>query len=357
MAANQVRQHLEICPARLLCFDLSRTLFIRPSLATDWSLMTLSSKSELFRLSAGVLLAVTVAIFTASPTAGQPSFTNGVLPNGVPDGASGTGVIEAAPLFNDPAAGDYRPDKPAGSPLVDLGGNDSPRDGRLLNGQTQTGEDWDAGALESNGSALPVELTSLEATVDGSAVRLTWSTASETRNAGFRVQRRVEEASAPGTQYPETSTGEWRTLGRVNGAGTTSETQRYRFTDSDLPFNAETLRYRVVQVDQDGTTTPSDPVVVKRTTPNRARLHPPSPNPARTEVTVRVALPEEIESEAPRLQVFDVLGRQVTSYRLKARSGRRQSIRLNVNDWPSGLYLVRLQVGPTTRTERLTVVH
>ncbi len=338
---------------------------------------------------AAVAFAVAMA-FIAAPATAQPSFTNAVLPNGVPEGASGTDVVESGPKFFDPASGDYRPDKPAGSPLVDLAGSDKPFGGRLLNGQTKTAGGWDAGALESSGSALPVDLTGLEATLSEgpggrSAVRLTWSTASEQSNAGFRVQRQAGGSSLAGGSSqaggeagsPEgTADPEWTTLGYVEGAGTTSRERDYRFVDEDPPFAAGRLRYRLVQEDIGGGTETSDPVVLERPAPTRAQLRPPSPNPAQSMATVEVALPgsrsvagapsanapstDAPSANAPsadaRLVVFDVLGRQVAARSLSPEGGYRRAVRFDVSGWPSGLYFVRLSAGPTAETKRLTVV-
>jgi hypothetical protein len=311
------------------------------------------------------LLALTAILVVTKPTAAQPTFDTGVAPNGLPDGASATNVIEEAPQFYAPAAGDYRPDKPAGSPLVDLAGSDAPRDGRLLNGQTQTADGWDAGALESNGTALPVELTRFAGTAGEDAVRLTWRTASETGNAGFQVQRRVVDArasEAPGAGAA--SDGSWTSLSRVDGAGTTTTPQRYRFSDADLPFAAERLEYRLMQVDLGGSTAPSRTLRIERPAPTRVRLRPPSPNPARSTTTVRLALPKQSDSEsAPedgslgaRLTVYDVLGRRIETRLLEASGGVRRRIRLDVSRWPSGRYFVRLRAGGHIHTEQLTVV-
>jgi hypothetical protein len=299
------------------------------------------------------------------PAAAQPSFTNAVLPNGMPEGATGSNVVQSDPTFFDPASGDYRPDKPAGSPLVDLAGSDPPRDGRLLNGQPQTGSGWDAGALESNGSALPVNLTELDAVLSEGpggqeTVRLTWTTASEQNNAGFRVQRQA------GGEAGLDADPEWTALGFVEGAGTTSRRKTYRFVDENPPFAAGRLRYRIVQEDIGGGTETSDPVVLERPAPTRAQLRSPSPNPAQSVVTVEVALPgsrsvaEAPSANAPsadaRLAVFDVLGRRVAARSLSLEGGYRRALRFDVARWPSGRYFVRLTVGQTTRTERLTVV-
>lgn len=142
----------------------------------------------------------------------------------------------------------------------------------------------------------------------------------------------------------------------MEGAGTTSRPQSYRFADTDPPFAAERLEYRLVQVDVGGATTPTAPVVVERTAPARMRLLPPSPNPARSTATVRLALPEQTRPAAARLAVYDVLGRRIETRPLEASGGARRRIRLDVSRWPSGLYFVRLRAGGQIRIERLTVV-
>jgi hypothetical protein len=43
-------------------------------------------------------------------------------------------------------------------------------------------------------------------------------------------------------------------VGFVDGAGTTSEAQSYRFTDAQVPYEASEVTYRLTQVDTDGTT-------------------------------------------------------------------------------------------------------
>jgi hypothetical protein len=73
---------------------------------------------------------------------------------------------------------------------------------------------------------LPVELTSFEVRLDGDAVQLRWTTASETNNAGFEVLHFVE------------------------GHGTTTEAQTYGFTAEELSAGRYVFRLR--QIDYDG---------------------------------------------------------------------------------------------------------
>ena len=193
-------------------------------------------------------------------------------------------------------------------------------------------------------TALPVELAAFDAVRDGSRVTLTWTTASETNNAGFDVQRRVR-TDATGKD------GSWTTLGRVEGAGTTTDPQVYRFTDATPPFEARTLTYRLKQVDLDGTASYSAPVTVQQTV-DGVTLRAPFPNPARGQATVQFAVPER---QRVTIRLYDVLGRQVQTLVDGPREGRA-SAQVDVRTLPSGVYFLRLQAGGAVRTTRLTVV-
>jgi len=195
---------------------------------------------------------------------------------------------------------------------------------------------------ENTDSTLPVELAGFEGMRVERGVRLTWQTASEENNAGFRVQRRAGEA-------------EWTKIGRVEGAGTTSEAQSYRFTDADLPFEADTLEYRLKQVDTDGSTSLTDPVTVARGGVERLQLKGTYPNPARGQATVRFAVPEEAETESVEMRLYDVLGRQVRTVKATAEPGRHE-LELDVSGLGSGTYFLRLQDRRTTTTQKMTVV-
>jgi len=196
--------------------------------------------------------------------------------------------------------------------------------------------------LSDASTPLPVELAAFDAEVtDGRSVQLQWQTTSETGNSGFRVQRSVSGTS-------------WSTLGRVEGAGTTDEPQSYRFTDSSVPYAADSLQYRLAQVDVDGTVNVSDPVTVGFGNPDGLELLGSFPNPARSQATVRFAIPEQITGDV-QLELYDLLGRQVKTIPAAETSGRVEQT-LDVSDLPSGTYLLRLSAGGQTQTQQVTIV-
>jgi hypothetical protein len=190
-------------------------------------------------------------------------------------------------------------------------------------------------------------LAGFDAQVDGDAVRLTWQTATETNNAGFRVERRVGEGERGGV-------GAWTRVGFVDGAGTTSKAQTYRFTDAELPFAADTLRYRLKSVDTNGSEATTETVTVLRSAVEELRLLGTYPNPARSRATVRFAVPEGA-GEDVTLRLYDVLGRQVRTVRAGAKPGRH-TLRLETAGLSSGVYVLRLAAGGAVKTRKLTVV-
>ncbi|PQJ26873.1 hypothetical protein BSZ35_18255 [Salinibacter sp. 10B] len=204
--------------------------------------------------------------------------------------------------------------------------------------------------LGSSTSPLPVEMAAFEAARAGKgteeAVRLRWQTASESGNAGFEVQRKAAGSSVT----------KWQTVGfresKAEG-GSASEALAYRFVDEDLPYAADTLKYRLRQVDLDGSAEVTDPVRVARGGVTELRLKKTYPNPARSRVTVRFAVPETTAEGEARLQLYDILGRQVRSAPTEAGRHKRQ---LSVRDLASGVYVLRLEAGETSQTRRLTVV-
>jgi ELWxxDGT repeat protein len=190
---------------------------------------------------------------------------------------------------------------------------------------------------------LPVELAGFNATLSEEEVHLSWTTASETGNAGFHIQRRTGE----GAKERE---GAWTTVGTVEGSGTTSQAQSYRFTDADLPYEADKLTYRLKQVDTDGTENFSDEIVVERGV-TEVELLGTYPNPARSQATVRYALPDKQEAT---IRLYDVLGRQVRTVVSGEQEGRHEQ-RLDTSRLSSGVYFLRLEAGGQTRTQKFTV--
>lgn len=209
---------------------------------------------------------------------------------------------------------------------------------------------WDAGTSGwenddritlSYDDILPVELTSFVVAEEGNAARLIWGTASETNNAGFEVQRRVS------------TDGAFKAIGFVDGAGTTTAPQAYRFTDDTLPFGDAPITYRLRQVDFDGTTAYSPEVEFRRASPMRLVLHGNYPNPFRGQTLIRYELPQ---AGFVRMEVFNTLGQRVARLVEQNQPAGRNEVAFETHGLPSGVYFVRMEAGGRSLLRQMTVV-
>jgi hypothetical protein len=197
--------------------------------------------------------------------------------------------------------------------------------------------------------ALPVELADLQARRTGRRAVVEWRTAAETGNAGFQVQHQRLPA---GDTTAAPSTAAWTTLGFVEGQGTTSATQSYRYETSGLDYGRHLFRLK--QVDVDGTSTTTEPVAVEMQLRTSHAVEAPYPNPARE----RATLPVTVRStQQVTVAVFDLLGRRVrAAHRQEIRGQQTKRISLPVRDLASGAYFVRVRGETFSTTRRLTVV-
>ena len=172
---------------------------------------------------------------------------------------------------------------------------------------------------------LPIELLSFNARCEGSAVAVSWSTASESDNDYFVLER-----SADAKNFSE--------IARISGAGNSIETLYYSFNDKSA--NNGDNYYRLVQVDYDGTRTVSE-IVVATCYGNEISSNPNVevyPNPFAEEFTVML---ENFNGNA-EFEIFDMLGRLVYSRNVSAKG----VCELNVDfDFAPATYNLRITSG------------
>ena len=218
-------------------------------------------------------------------------------------------------------------------------------------GHTTVSADAYSPGRQANGTPLPVELTGFTATRSGESVTLQWTTASETNNAGFEVQRAEGATDTAGTTDATDENVSWTTLAFVEGAGTTDQPQSYAFT-ADVPVG--THRFRLRQVDTGGTESFSEPVEVDVTLDKAYQLSQAYPNPMRSQATLDLTVQE---AQPVTATVYDLLGRRVeTVHRGNVAANTPTELRVSADGLSSGTYFVRVEGESFTATRRLTVV-
>jgi photosystem II stability/assembly factor-like uncharacterized protein len=150
-------------------------------------------------------------------------------------------------------------------------------------------------AKKTSNGGVPVELQHFAArTGDEAAVILEWSTATEVQNFGFIIER--------------LQSGDWLRLAFMPGGGDSHDRREYSFTDRPAESERE-LRYRLKQVDYDGTTVIAAETVLHRVEAPDWQFSV-SPNPAVGEARLHAVLAEDADVV---LSVYDMSGRIVTT--------------------------------------------
>jgi hypothetical protein len=193
-------------------------------------------------------------------------------------------------------------------------------------------------------SIVPVELTYFKAFVKGNNVELNWTTATETNNRGFEIQRSVIPNGVRNLV--------WESAGFVKGNGTSTEPSNYSFVDEGLASGK--FAYRLKQIDYDGSFAYSDIAEVEINNPEEFTLEQNYPNPFNPVTKIKFKIQasslnpfSKEEGSFTSIKVFDVLGNEVAVLVNEFMQSGYYEVEFNANNYnlPSGIYFYRLQAG------------
>lgn len=185
---------------------------------------------------------------------------------------------------------------------------------------------------------IPVELVSFNALLSGNNVVLSWKTASELNNSGFEIQRKTENSN-------------WNKIGFVQGAGTSTESRSYSFSD---PYSGQgTVSYRLKQIDFDGTSVFSEVVTVDLSTPTEFKLNQNFPNPFNPSTTVSFTIPK---ASAVKLIIYNQIGQKVGELVNKNLEAGSYSYNWNAENHSSGMYFYELQANDFKSVRKMTLI-
>ena len=185
---------------------------------------------------------------------------------------------------------------------------------------------------------VPVELTSFTSILINGDVILEWSTATETNNQGFEIQRRNKES-------------EYQKIDYVPGNGTTTQVQNYTYVDSKVANGK--YYYRLKQIDFDGTFEYSNEVAVNVTIPLEFALKQNYPNPFNPTTTIIYSLPK---TTVVTIRIYDALGSEVASLVNEEKPAGSYEIEFEGSEFTSGIYFYKLQAGAFVKTKKMALI-
>jgi len=190
---------------------------------------------------------------------------------------------------------------------------------------------------------VPVELVSFDYILNNNSVELHWSTATETNNLGFEIQRSMED-------FP------FSKIGFVPGNGTSFNPHSYHFIDPDLQPGK--YSYRLKQLDIDGTFVYSPVLDINNILPAQFELFQNYPNPFNPETHIQYVIPKD---EQVRIRIYDMQGQLVRTIVNERKAAGTYSVNWNAHDdngckVTSGVYFYRIDAGEFTMTKKMILM-
>jgi hypothetical protein len=191
---------------------------------------------------------------------------------------------------------------------------------------------------------LPVELLSFSGAQYRDGIFLSWSTATETDNDFFRIERSHAGQS------------DWMELVTIQGQGTSASQSQYSYFDDMMV--AGTYNYRLTSVNMDGTeevigttavTVAAAPISGETVTD--FMLTGSYPNPFNPSTTIQF---EVGEAANITLDVYDVSGRQISTLASGEHASGHYEVAFSGADLASGVYFARLS--SPSRSEMLKMI-
>jgi Secretion system C-terminal sorting domain len=191
------------------------------------------------------------------------------------------------------------------------------------------------GTTGLSATVLPVELSSLNASVKNDKVELNWTVESALNNLYFEIER-----SNDANQY--------QTIGKVTGAGTTAQTVQYSFTD--IAPAANTNFYRLKLVDNNGSFKYSAVVTAKLDgkIKNALQVY---PNPVTDKINLKITAAAAVNST---IKIFNNTGGVVYEKNKKLVKGENIIVISRPDDLARGLYF--LQVNTNNEILNISVI-
>lgn len=189
---------------------------------------------------------------------------------------------------------------------------------------------------------LPVELLSFSSFVVDNDVTLNWSTATETNNAGFQIER---------SKKLEVRSEEWNSIGFVNGSGTTTKIKSYSYKDENLA--AGKYLYRLKQIDLDGTFEYSNIIEAEVLSPSEFILEQNYPNPFNPNTRIQFAIGSK---QFVSLKIFNSLGEEAASLVNEEKSAGFYKIDFNASHLSSGIYYYKIIAGDFVQTRKMILI-
>jgi hypothetical protein len=197
---------------------------------------------------------------------------------------------------------------------------------------------------------LPVQISSLSASASRNGATVRWSTATETNNYGFEIERR---SVSVGQTFLSVRSDEWLKVGFVPGAGTSTSPRNYSYTDEGVAPGR--YAYRIKQIDNGGAFQYYGAAEVEvGIVAKEFALDQNYPNPFNPTTSVSFSLAEPGRAV---VKVYNVVGQEIAVlFDQEAEAGRLYQVAFDASQLTTGVYLYTLESGGQRMVRRMALV-
>ena len=193
---------------------------------------------------------------------------------------------------------------------------------------------------KAGGIVIPVELTSFRADAQEGSVVLNWTTATETNNKGFDVERNGVSLI-----------GNWEKIGFVSGSGTTTEPKSYTFTDNNVTTG--NYLYRLKQIDFDGSFKYSNVIEVTVNISLKYSLEQNYPNPFNPTTKIEYSVAED---GIVILNVYNTLGQKVADLVNGEVKAGTYEVNFDASKLSSGVYYYKIEMNGFVSVKKMMLL-
>jgi Secretion system C-terminal sorting domain len=192
---------------------------------------------------------------------------------------------------------------------------------------------------------LPISLNSFDVEQQGNAVKLSWQTASEVENLGYKIYRKVND-----DMFTEISSYTYNDA--LRGQGTTTDIHDYEFIDTNVDPAIE-YTYLLADISYQLDEIKHMDYIRTIYLPRGIKLEKVYPNPFNPQCTIPYIL--DI-NEHIRIDLLDISGKAVKTLVDKYHTSGNYYVSVNEPSLNSGLYFVRIQAGDQIKTQKIMML-
>ncbi len=210
---------------------------------------------------------------------------------------------------------------------------------------------WSDYSNQASGIAFPVELSTFSIKQEQKHIVLTWTTATETNNHGFEIERQ---------QMREPANRNWDVVGFISGHGTSSTPHAYQFRDSERIFGK--YAYRLKQIDRDGRFEYSEILTIYIKGPESFALGQNYPNPFNPATKIEFQIPDDVDSgQSVVFRIVNMLGEEVNRFEMTNPAPGNYDIVWDATNFQgekvaSGIYFYQLITNKILFTRKMTLI-